>query len=71
MDAIQVKDQADQFIGKKVFVNVIANNGITPLELEVSHQRIIENKNICLSYFKDSTFCCNSLLIINDSTVSS
>ena len=64
MDLKKLKEEADKLIGKKVIVPLIENNQVNKLQLEVE-RNYIANDFICITYFKDTKFCCNTNLIVH------
>jgi len=64
MNLKKLKEEADKLIGTNVIVPLIENNQVNKLQLEVE-RNYIANDFICITYFKDTKFCCNTNLIVH------
>lgn len=64
MTAQEIKAEADKLIGQTVAIPIIGNNQINK-EALIVESNYIANENLCLTYFKDTKFCCNANLILN------
>lgn len=65
MSLEEIKEKADSLIGTKVTCHLIDNNNIIKQELTVKENRIYAEKNICITYFQDTSYCANSLTIFS------
>jgi len=63
MNLLKLKEEADKLIGQPVVVPLIENNQVNKLQLIVE-RNYIANDFICITYFKDTKFCCNTNLIL-------
>lgn len=69
MNISDVKIKVDEMIGTKQPIKILSPQGFILHGLEVLNNKIIEEKNICLTYFKDVSYCCNSLLLLETNLV--
>lgn len=61
----EIKEKADSLIGSKVTCHLLGNNSILKEEYIVKENRLYEEKNICITYFENTSFCTNSLTIFS------
>ena len=64
-DVNLIKEKADSLIGTQVSFPLIKEGNIITISLTLKENKIVENKNICLSFFVDSTMVVNTLTILN------
>ena len=63
MNLLKLKEEADKLIGQPVIIPLIENNQVNKIQFVVE-RNYIANDLMCITYFKDTKFCCNTNLFV-------
>lgn len=65
MNTTDIKTEADTYIGKLVKFPILVDSNIIFKELELTTNKIMKDKDIVLSTFKDSSIIVNALCFLS------